>query len=82
VCREIDPEAFFPKPHDPQRNTQIALAACATCPVRPYCLEEGWDQHYGIWGGWTTEARRVGRRRYRNATRTDIRALSITTRTE
>jgi WhiB family redox-sensing transcriptional regulator len=82
VCRQTDPEVFFPSSNDPRPATQVALKTCASCPVKPYCLEEGWQDHYGIWGGWTAEARRKERRRKVKASRTEIRALSLNTRTE
>lgn len=37
---------------------RIALRCCAECPVRPYCLEKGWTEDYGVWGG-LTESQRI-----------------------
>lgn len=34
-----------------------AKTVCASCTVRPYCLERGWDEEYGLWGGMTEEQR-------------------------
>lgn len=30
---------------------KLAKRVCASCPVRPYCLEKGWDEEYGVWAG-------------------------------
>ena len=37
------------------------LKACAVCPVRMSCLEEGLVEEWGVWGGHTAgERRRIG----------------------
>lgn len=56
-------------------SDRLAVRLCAACPVRPYCLEEGWDDDYGVWGGIpegtririrnTLALERVGRRQRR-----------------
>jgi WhiB family redox-sensing transcriptional regulator len=48
-----------------------AKAVCATCPVRPRCLQHALEhrEQHGIWGGTTeTERRRILRRRRRRTT--------------
>ena len=79
LCRQVDPEAFFPTQYDPGPLT-TALETCADCPVQPYCLEVGWNEHYGIWGGWTYEARAKYRKQHGKQTRPLIRALGAQTR--
>lgn len=79
LCRELDPEAFYPATYDPGPLTTV-LATCEACPVQPYCLEEGWMDQHGIWGGWTAEARRQYRKSNRNLTRPLLRALGAQTR--
>lgn len=79
ACISTDPEAFYPNQYDPGPLTQV-LSICASCPVQPYCLEAGWTDQHGIWGGWTYEARRRYRKSNRNITRAMIRALGTTTR--
>lgn len=52
VCREVDPELFFPNPTD-RRGTLDAMAVCFTCPVMAQCRKWAQDtrQEYGVWGG-------------------------------
>jgi WhiB family redox-sensing transcriptional regulator len=62
VCRDADPEIFFPvgdpgDPFDP-RNAE-ALAWCAVCPVRSECLTEALARvPDGVMGGMTAAQRR------------------------
>lgn len=50
VCRETDPDAFFPEPRD---RAYAVKKICQTCPVRGKCVEEALtnNEQYGIWGG-------------------------------
>ncbi|KOV92012.1 MULTISPECIES: WhiB family transcriptional regulator [Streptomyces] len=61
VCRDEDPELFFPIGETGPSALQIeeAKAVCALCPVVEPCLRWAMDTRevYGIWGG-TTEADR------------------------
>lgn len=52
VCRDEDPELFFPDPSDTV-TTRQAQAVCATCPVRPQCraAASARREPFGIWGG-------------------------------
>lgn len=58
LCRDLDPETFFPLPNEP---TDDAIYACGRCPVQTQCLAEALqgNQLEGIWGG-TTPAERRG----------------------
>lgn len=72
VCRDLDPEIFFPvgDPADPfdARNAP-ALAACARCPVRAQCLDDALARvEFGVMGGATAE-QRAELKRYRRRTR-------------
>ena len=51
LCREIDPELFFPDVDRP--TTGAAKRICARCLVRGECLTEAItnDEQHGIWGG-------------------------------
>ena len=51
VCRDEDPEKFFPNPSD-RRGTLDAMAVCFTCPVMTQCRQWATDtrQEYGVWG--------------------------------
>jgi len=61
VCRQVDPELFFP---DTGGSARAAKRVCAGCPVRSQCLD--WalahDQRYGVWGGLTVGERMQLRR--------------------
>jgi Transcription factor WhiB len=50
LCRQMDPEDFFPPKGD--AGTQ-AKQVCAQCPVRAECLDYAItaDEKHGIWGG-------------------------------
>lgn len=77
-CRTADPEAWFPQPTNnvlPQESVR-AVHICRSCPVRPYCLESGWDDPWGIWGGYLAAQREDLRKRHREANRARIRALA------
>jgi len=63
ACSSADPDLFFPISASGPALAQVmrAKAVCATCRVRPQCLQfalaEGPME--GIWGGATEEERRV-----------------------
>ncbi|MFE3685390.1 WhiB family transcriptional regulator [Streptomyces sp. NPDC059095] len=67
VCREEDPELFFPIGNTGPALLQIeeAKAVCRRCPVMEHCLkwalESGQDD--GVWGGLSEEERRSMKRR-------------------
>ncbi|GGV27091.1 hypothetical protein GCM10010495_48950 [Kitasatospora herbaricolor] len=55
LCRERDPELFFPVGNQGPALLQIdeAKAVCRPCPVRPQCLLWALEtnQESGVWGG-------------------------------
>lgn len=57
LCRETDPEAFFPEKGAPPRD---AKRICMGCEVRAECLEFALatGQPYGVWGGASERERR------------------------
>lgn len=67
VCRDEDPELFFPVGNSGPALAQIAeaKAVCARCPVVNECLE--WaiatGQDAGVWGGMSEDERRSLKRR-------------------
>lgn len=74
VCRDEDPELFFPVGNSGPALAQIAKAkvVCNRCPVTAQCLawalETGQDA--GVWGGMSEDERRaLKRRRNRGRTR-------------
>jgi WhiB family redox-sensing transcriptional regulator len=66
ICRDTDPELFFPVGTTGIALTQIDRAkhVCGECPVAQECLEFALEtnQDSGIWGGTSEEERRVMRR--------------------
>ncbi|MFZ1488939.1 MAG: WhiB family transcriptional regulator [Ilumatobacteraceae bacterium] len=67
ICRDTDPDLFFPVGTTGQALVQIERAkeVCAECPVHDDCLQYALDtnQDSGIWGGMSEEERRNIRRR-------------------
>jgi WhiB family redox-sensing transcriptional regulator len=68
ICRDTDPNLFFPVGTTGFALMQIdrARQVCDECPVRVDCLDYALEtnQDSGIWGGTTEDERRVLRRRY------------------
>ena len=66
LCRDTDPDLFFPVGTTGHALTQIARAkeVCDECPVANECLQFALEtnQDSGIWGGTSEEERRVMRR--------------------
>jgi WhiB family redox-sensing transcriptional regulator len=66
LCRDTDPELFFPVGTTGQALVQIeaAKAVCRQCEARAACLEFALatNQDSGIWGGTSEEERRKIRR--------------------
>lgn len=66
ICRDTDPELFFPVGTTGQALLQIAKAktVCCECSVNVECLEFALEtnQDTGIWGGTSEEERRQIRR--------------------
>lgn len=70
LCRDTDPDLFFPVGTTGQALVQIerAKSVCGECPVRVDCLDYALEtnQDAGIWGGTSEDERRLMRRQ-RNA---------------
>jgi WhiB family transcriptional regulator, redox-sensing transcriptional regulator len=65
LCRDEDPELFFPIGTSGPALLQIAeaKAVCACCLVRAECLAEALETPVsGIWGGTTENERRAFKR--------------------
>ena len=62
VCREEDPELFFPIGNTGPALLQIeeAKAVCRRCPVMEQCLQWALEsgQDSGVWGGLSEDERR------------------------
>ncbi|MGX1266923.1 WhiB family redox-sensing transcriptional regulator [Streptomyces phaeoluteigriseus] len=67
VCREEDPDLFFPIGNTGPALLQIdeAKAVCRRCPVMDQCLQWALEsgQEFGVWGGLSEDERRSMRRR-------------------
>ena len=67
ICRDTDPDLFFPVGTTGQALLQIAKAkeVCGECPVSTQCLEYALqnDERFGIWGGLSERERRKLKRR-------------------
>jgi WhiB family redox-sensing transcriptional regulator len=67
ICRDTDPELFFPVGTTGNALVQIdrAKEVCIECTASDECLDFALatNQDSGIWGGLTEEERRVIRRR-------------------
>ena len=74
ICRDTDPDLFFPVGTTGQALVQIDLAkeVCDQCTVKVDCLEFALEtnQDSGIWGGTSEEERRHIRRRLAGRTKT------------
>ncbi len=57
LCKESDPEAFFPEKGG---STKQAKAVCKRCPITAKCLQYALDndERHGIWGGTSEHQRR------------------------
>lgn len=66
VCRDTDPELFFPVGSTGQALLQLSKAkeTCNQCTVKIECLQFAIDtnQDSGVWGGTSEEERRALRR--------------------
>lgn len=67
VCRDEDPELFFPLGNTGTSLLQIqeAKAVCRRCPVMEQCADWAREsgQEHGIWGGLDEDERRLEKRR-------------------
>lgn len=67
VCREEDPELFFPVGTTGPALLQVeqAKAVCGRCPVADECLAWAFEsgQDAGVWGGMSEDERRAVIRR-------------------
>jgi WhiB family redox-sensing transcriptional regulator len=67
LCREVDPEMFFPEAGRPAADGSEAKKICGACDVREACLNWALEKRidFGIYGGTTGDERRRMRPRTR-----------------
>ncbi|MEE1783047.1 WhiB family transcriptional regulator [Streptomyces sp. SP17BM10] len=75
VCRDEDPELFFPIGNTGPALLQIeeAKAVCRRCPLLTECRQRALDtgEDHGVWGGLSEDERRsIKRRNARTRART------------
>lgn len=65
LCKDADPDLFFPEGKGHVEATREAKAICSACPIVEECLQVAMQngEKYGIWGGATTKEREYLRRR-------------------
>jgi WhiB family redox-sensing transcriptional regulator len=56
VCREVGTELFFPEVGDVSM-VHRAKRICSVCSVVDKCLDYGWMDQHGIYGGMTAAER-------------------------
>jgi WhiB family redox-sensing transcriptional regulator len=63
LCRQVDPERFFPEKGE---SVKAAKRVCAACPVTTACLDYAMrrpaGQDFGIWGGLSERERKALRK--------------------
>ncbi|MEI8239364.1 MAG: WhiB family transcriptional regulator [Actinomycetota bacterium] len=76
ICRDTDPDLFFPVGTTGYALVQIdrAKQVCGECPAHVDCLQYALDtnQDSGIWGGTSEEERRTIRRQLAGRTRAAV----------
>jgi len=76
ICRDTDPELFFPVGTTGQALLQLSKAkdTCNQCTVKDECLQFAIDtnQDSGVWGGTSEDERRAIRRQIAARNRTSI----------
>jgi hypothetical protein len=56
ACRGKPQAWFFPSEHEAALY-ELGRAVCRGCPELAACLEQGWDEPAGMWGGLTPSER-------------------------
>lgn len=60
VCRQVDPDLFYPDSELHPGTQTAAISICERCPVQVECLARALDQRepFGVWGGTSEAVRR------------------------
>ena len=62
-CLDHDPDLWYVGEDQPVEINR-AIRICMDCPVRGFCLEEGWKNKWGIWGSFTASQRERMRKQF------------------
>ena len=55
ACAKLkDKDIMFPDEPDDLVGITVAKSVCQLCPVKQFCLEAGWIEEFGIWGGYSS----------------------------
>lgn len=69
LCRQVDPELFFPEERGPTRESRKTKQLCLSCDVVTPCLQWALNNNeHGIWGSTNDSERRTIRRNRTTAT--------------
>jgi WhiB family redox-sensing transcriptional regulator len=81
ACRGEDTAIFFPHGGTLRDRLQTAKAKaiCDACPVTNECLEYGWREPFGTWGGMSQRERLLARREEYRRERAWTIALALVT---
>ena len=69
LCKEVDPELFYPEEGGAARRNLMfrqAVWVCSRCEVRRECYQYAYDnnEQHGVWGGhYAIQIRRAKRRK-------------------
>ena len=60
LCRQVDPDLFYPEKGSGLSSLRQARRICDRCPVKAECRQWALDQGevYGVWGGTSESERR------------------------
>ena len=74
ACKPFHAEFWFPPVFAEERTGkeseyyEVAKHVCEQCPLVEKCADEGQDESYGVWGGWTPRERRKGSMKWNTKT--------------
>lgn len=68
LCRNVDPDLFFPIGSVSKTDlaqAEEAKALCVLCPIKDECLQDALDRNieFGVYGGTSEKERRAMKRR-------------------
>ena len=61
LCTDDKQDLMYPEESDIDSIIKCKTL-CSNCPVRGFCLEIGWSDDWGIWGGFVPSERKLLRK--------------------